>query len=83
MIKVTYETDLFGFADECWGGAKDTMNELTMDQIEELDRFIEEAYPDGLTEVELNDMLWFDRDAIANILGFKDYDELLDNNYHN
>ena len=46
-----------------WSGAKDTLKSIfeagTQD---EFDSLIEEIYPDGLTETELNDILWFEVD---------------------
>ena len=41
---------------------------------------IEEAFPEGLEETGLNDFLWFERELIAEWLGFDDYDELLNEN---
>lgn len=46
-------------------------------KLEELDRLITECYPDGLTETELNDILWFDSDWVLDNLGIEvDDDEL-------
>ena len=34
-------------------------------------------YPDGCSETDVNDIFWFERDWIAEALGYSDYDELL------
>lgn len=73
---------------KAWAGGLDTLNDLKklgkrysfssiMDTVEE---YIEEMFI-GLpvpTETQINDFLWFERDTIAEILGYKDYDELLE-----
>lgn len=65
---------------EGWSGGQDTINDLTSEQLDSLLPMIEEAFPEGLEETSLNDFLWFERDLIAEWLGFGDYDELLEEN---
>ena len=36
---------------------------------------IDELYPEGLTDTELNDLLWFDADWILENLGIKEEEE--------
>ena len=46
-----------------WSGAVSRWEEiLENDLLEELDAYLEELYPDGMTETELNDFLWFEGD---------------------
>lgn len=78
MFIVRYETDLHNF--EAWSGGKDTMVELTLEQIEQLDDMFSDMFSEGIDETELNDFLWFERDYIAEILGYEDFDELMSNN---
>lgn len=77
-MKIYTEMDLTEF--EGWSGACDTLAELTDEQKKELQNIIEELYPDGLTETELNDYLWFECDSIAQDLGFEDFEELINSN---
>ena len=43
---------------------------------EEFEELIEEIYPDGLTDTQLNDILWFiDTDWILKSLGIKEEEE--------
>jgi len=53
---------------EAWSGAIDTQ-ELILGEGKERDfeSLIEELYPDGLTETQLNDILWFETDLVAKL----------------
>ena len=62
---------------EFWSGARDTAEELTADEIEEIFTILEDAYPEGMTKTELNDFFWFERDTIAEWLGYEDFDEII------
>ena len=63
---------------EAWSGAKDTLQTLRdkglCDRLENLLEDIEPA--DGWTETALNDLLWFEGDYIAELLGFEDWEDL-------
>ena len=61
-----------------WAGARDTYALINCyNKLEELDELITECYPDGLTETELNDILWFDSEWVLDSLGIEvDNDEL-------
>lgn len=61
-----------------WGGAIDTYELIDYhNKLDELDELITECYPDGLTETELNDILWFDSEWVLISLGIEvDNDEL-------
>lgn len=73
-MKITSEIDLRYF--EGWSGAVDTLNTLTDEQKSELETILEDLYPDGMDETSLNDLLWFENDAIAEWLGFEDWEDL-------
>lgn len=69
-MKVTSETTLRNF--KAWSGAKETLKTIIReDKTEELEFLIEELYPEGLTETQLNDILWFDDEWIFEQLGIK------------
>lgn len=66
-----------------WSGAKDTIAELTYDEMNSLEELIEEVLYDGVelpTDTEINDFVWFERDTIAQHLGYEDFDELMHRN---
>ena len=73
-MKITKEISLQNF--EGWSGAVDTLNTLTDEQKDALEANLEELYPDGMDETNLNDFLWFENDAIAEWLGFEDWEDL-------
>ena len=68
------ETNLRGF--EAWSGAIDTKNLILDAGLEaEFEMLIDELYPDGLSDIDLNDILWFDSDWILETLGIKEEEE--------
>lgn len=76
MLTVKSEMRLQDF--EAWSGAKDTLKYLTMEEIDQLEMYIAEMFPDGLTDMELNDFLWFEDDLIAELLGYASFDEIIE-----
>ena len=73
-MKITYELDLATF--EAWSGAVDTLDRIREEgKCEELEELLDELYPDGMSETELNDLLRFDSDWVFESLGISDEDE--------
>ena len=72
-MKITSETRLSNF--EFWSGAKSNAEELSLSQFEQLEFILEDLYPDGMTDTQLNDLFWFDFDAIKEWLGISDEEE--------
>lgn len=67
-MKITHEISLPDF--NAWSGAKETKRVIIENQkVDEFDCLIEELYPDGLTDTQLNDLLWFEEDFIYESLG--------------
>lgn len=59
-----------------WSGAIDTKERIIEEGKEnDFDNLIEELYPDGLTETQLNDILWFEEDWIFEMLGISEEEE--------
>ena len=71
---VTSEIDLRNF--EGWSGGESTLATLSYDQIDTLQFILEDAYPEGIDETHLNDILRFETDWIAELLGFTDWESL-------
>ena len=70
-MKITREMNLRNF--EAWSGAKGTLNKLIeLDKCEELETVLEDLYPEGMTETQLNDILWFDNEWIYETLGIEE-----------
>ena len=57
---------------DAWSGAVDT-KETIIDagKEKEFDSLIDELYPDGLTDTQLNDLLWFEEDWLFEMLGIE------------
>ena len=71
-MKISREMNLRNF--EAWSGAKDTLNKLIeLDKCEELEFILEDLYPNGMTETQLNDILWFEDEWIFETLGIEEY----------
>lgn len=61
---------------DAWSGAKDTKDTiLSHNKGEEFDNLIEELYPEGLSETQLNDILWFESDWLFEQLGISEDNE--------
>ena len=70
-MKISREMNLRNF--EAWSGAKDTLNKLIeLDKCEELEAVLEDIYPEGMTETQLNDILWFEDGWIYKTLGIEE-----------
>ena len=74
-MTITYELDLSSF--QAWSGAKDTLERIQRDgKCEALENILEELYPDGMTETELNDLLWFDSESVYEWLGIRSEEQI-------
>lgn len=75
-MKIYVDTSLNGF--DAWSGGEDTLEVLReKDLCDTLEAYIEnDIFPDGCTDTELNDFLWFERDFIAELLGFSNWESL-------
>ena len=60
-----------------WSGASDTVSDLTWEDFDILEPMIEEMFGGECSDTDLNDFFWFERDTIAEWLGYEDYDELM------
>lgn len=66
-MKIYTETSLVNF--EFWSGAKDRVQYLTDDELNTIENELEDLYPDGLSETELNDLFWFEFDWVCSLIG--------------
>ena len=61
---------------DAWSGAVDTKQTILDNGMEQdFEQLIEELYPDGLTDTQLNDLLWFDSEFIFDSLGINEEEE--------
>lgn len=73
-MRLYRELDLTRF--EPWSGAVDTYNAIyNADKLGELELLLEELCPEGIEEVQLNDLLWFDSEWVLESLGIQEDEE--------
>ena len=77
-MTIKTETTLKNF--DFWSGAKDTVKYLTESELDTIESYLEELYPEGMTDTELNDFIWFEDDTIAEWLGYNDFNEIMNRN---
>ena len=76
-MKIYVETSLENF--EAWSGAVDTLDRIIAEgKCDELEAILEEQYPDGMSDTELNDLLWFEEETIFEWLGIRTESEILE-----
>lgn len=69
-MTITYELDLAAF--EAWSGGKDTLNRVINEgKVSTLEAILEDCYPEGMTETQLNDILWFEEEWIFEMCGIR------------
>lgn len=69
-MTITYELDLRNF--KAWSGAKDTLERvINEEKCDLLEQILEYTYPEGMTETELNDLLWFEPETVYEWLGIR------------
>lgn len=68
-MKIYTDTALRFF--EFWNGGADNAAKLTDDELDRLDDILPDVFPEGLSEVELNDLFWFEFEAVCEWLGYE------------
>ena len=76
-MKYICECSLENF--EAWSGGKDTLDTLRekgdVDSVESLIEEMQGCSDEEWSDTGINDFLWFERDTIAQHLGYSDWDE--------
>lgn len=75
-MKVFKEVNAYNF--DFWSGAEDTVNYLTAAEVNTIFDMLEELYPEGIDETQVNDFFWFEEDTIAEWLGYRSFEEIMD-----
>lgn len=56
-----------------WSGAKDTKETIINEgKTEEFNQLINDLYPEGIEETQLNDIMWHDTDWVYEMLGIEE-----------
>ena len=74
-MKIYEEKSLKDF--EFWAGAQDTVKYFTDEEMEVLEECLNELYPEGLEETQLNDIFWHDADFLAELVGYNEFGEIM------
>ena len=72
---ITSETSLENF--EFWGGAKDLADMLSHKELEIIEELLEDSYPEGMRDTEINDFFAYEGETIAEWLGYEKEDDIL------
>lgn len=73
-MKIISETSIADF--KAWLGAVETKQAIIdAGKCDEFDSYIEEIYPDGLTDTQLNDMLWHESEYMLYLMGISEDDD--------
>lgn len=84
-MKVTMEMNVYDVRDAVRSGAKDTVSDLSDEELQIIMDALEDlAADDGdaISMTELNDFLWFERETIAEWLGYESYDDIINRPRH-
>lgn len=78
-MTVTMEISVYDLWDMLWSGGRDTLDDLTVNEAQTILDILEDTKcPDEYyTLTELNDFFWFERDTIAEWLGYENFEELM------
>jgi hypothetical protein len=71
-MKATREVKLAYF--DFWSGAKD--HNFTPNELDEIEFILEDIYPEGMTDTQINDLFWFEEEELCEWLGL-DYEQYL------
>lgn len=63
---------------EFWSGAKDTVKYLSVSELDTIETILEELYPEGMSNTEINDFFWFEDETIADWLGYNNFEEIME-----
>ena len=74
-MKYYIETSLENF--EAWSGGRDTLEVLIEKGLcDTVEMFLEEVLGEDISDTAINDVLWFERDTIADWCGFSSWEAL-------
>jgi hypothetical protein len=74
-MKIYTEKSLHSF--NFWAGAVERVKYLSLRNLKTIEAILDELYPDGLSETEINDLFWFEEELIAEWLGFDCFDDIV------
>lgn len=73
-MRIYSEVDIDEF--EFWEGGKCVADSFSEDDLEVIQNKLEELYPDGMSDTELNDLFWHDEDFVAGLAGYSSFQKV-------
>lgn len=74
-MKIYTEKSLSDF--DFWSGARDTVKYLTENELSYIESILEDSFPEGMSETEINDFFWFEEDTIAEWMGYSSFEDIM------
>lgn len=68
-MKIYRDESLSNF--EFWSGAISNAEEFTLEELDRIGEELEVENPDGMDETEINDLMWFEPEYLANLIGLE------------
>lgn len=68
-MKIYREESLSNF--EFWSGAIANAEEFTLEELDRIGDMLEAESPDGMDETEINDLMWFEPEYLASLIGLE------------
>ena len=69
-MKIVSEISIANF--EAWSGGRDTLDRIIAeDKCDQLEAILEDLYPNGMTDTQLNDLLWFEPETVFEWVGIR------------
>ena len=68
-MKIYRDESLSNF--EFWSGAISNAEEFTLEELDRIGEELEAENPDGMDETEINDLMWFEPEYLANLIGLE------------
>lgn len=66
-MKIYRDESLSSF--EFWSGAVANAEEFTLEELDRIGDVLEAENPDGMDETEINDLMWFEPEYLASLIG--------------
>lgn len=68
-MKIYRDENLSNF--EFWSGAIANAEEFTLEELDQISNELEAENPDGMDETEINDLMWFEPEYLASLIGLE------------
>lgn len=77
-VTTTEQMDASDLRRNVWQGAIEVLEHLSDDEVNQVLDYLAEVNPNGMDMGALNDFIWNEKDEVARILGYEDFDKIID-----